>query len=138
MRVVLDTNVFVSAAISDGAPHRILQKWLAHRPFELIICPQLLAEVAEVLTERPKLRRWISLDDARALLDRLGAEADLVDDPDEIGPTTRDSDDDYLIALARGHHATYIVSGDLDLLEWEGADLAVLSPAEFETLLSSS
>ncbi len=47
------------------------------------------------MTERPKLRRWISLDDARALLDRFGTEADLVEDPDEIGPTTRDSDDDY-------------------------------------------
>lgn len=138
MRVLLDTNVFVSAAISNGAPHRILQDWLARRAFELIICPQLLAEVAEVLTERPKLRRWISLDDARALLDRLGAEADLVDDPDEIGPTTRDSDDDYLIALAHAHHATYIVSGDLDLLEWEEADPPVLSPADFEAILAGN
>lgn len=57
MRVVLDTNVFVSAAISTGAPHRILQDWLARRPFELIMCPQLLAEVTEVMTERPKLRQ---------------------------------------------------------------------------------
>lgn len=138
MRVVLDTNVFVSAAISNGAPHRILQDWLVRRRFELIMCPQLLAEVTEVLTERPKLRRWISLEDARALLDRLGAEADLVDDPDEIVPTTRDSDDDYLIALARAHNATCIVSGDLDLLEWEEADPPVLSPADFEAMLSAS
>lgn len=137
MRVVLDTNVFVSAAISNGPPHRILQHWLTRRSFELIMCPRLLAEVTEVLTERPKLRRWVSLDDARALLDRLAGETDLVEDPEQIMPTTRDPDDDYLVALARTHRATYIVSGDLDLLDWEDPDPPVLSPVVFVALLAS-
>jgi predicted nucleic acid-binding protein len=31
MKVVLDANVFVSAAIQNGASHRIVQDWLAGR-----------------------------------------------------------------------------------------------------------
>ena len=37
MRVVLDANVLVSAAISRGPSHRMVQTWLQHRPFELVI-----------------------------------------------------------------------------------------------------
>jgi len=38
MRVVLDANVLVSAAISDGPSHRIVQGWLRKQMFELVIC----------------------------------------------------------------------------------------------------
>jgi putative PIN family toxin of toxin-antitoxin system len=116
VRVVLDTNVFVSAAISTGAPHRVVQAWLDRRPFDVVMCPELLAEVTEVMTERPKLRRWLSLDDARAFVDRLATETVMVDDPASVESTTRDQDDDYLIALARQQEADFLVSGDLDLL----------------------
>lgn len=81
MRVVLDTNVFVSAAISTGAPHRVVQAWLDRRPFDVVMCPELLAEVTEVMTERPKLRRWLSLDDAHAFVVRLATETVMVDTP---------------------------------------------------------
>ena len=49
--------------------------------------------------------------------------------------TTRDADDDYLIALARLHGAELIVSGDKDLLEWAVQDPPVVTPADFEELL---
>ena len=133
---MIDTNVFVSAAISNGVPHRVVQDWLERRPFELVTCPQLLAELNEVLVDRPKLRRWICLDDARAIIDRLGTEATLVDDPAETGPITRDGDDDFLIALAREQHLDFIVSGDLDLLEWDGTNPRVVTPADFEALIA--
>jgi predicted nucleic acid-binding protein len=60
MRVVLDANVLVSAAISKGPSHRIVQAWLRDRPFELVISDRLLGEVRSVLTEQPRLRKWIS------------------------------------------------------------------------------
>lgn len=39
------------AAISTGAPHRVVQAWLDRRPFDLVMCPELLAEVTEVMTD---------------------------------------------------------------------------------------
>ena len=88
------------------------------------------------MTERPKLRRWLSLDDARAFVDRLATEAVMVDDPASVESMTRDQDDDYLIALARDQEADFLVSGGLDLLEREGDDPAVISPANLEEILA--
>lgn len=58
MRVVLDANVWVSAAIRTGPAHRIVLAWLAgSASFDVVMCPALIAEVEEVLTQRPRLRR---------------------------------------------------------------------------------
>ena len=59
MRVVLDANVLISAAISRGPSHRIVRAWLHDQRFELVICDRLLDEVRTVLTERSRLRKWI-------------------------------------------------------------------------------
>ena len=53
MRVVLDTNVFVSGAINTGAPHSIVQTWLRSAALEAVICPRLLTEIMTVLLDRP-------------------------------------------------------------------------------------
>ena len=44
MRVVLDANVLISAAISRGPSHRIVQAWLQYQRFELVIGDRLLGE----------------------------------------------------------------------------------------------
>ena len=137
MRVVLDTNVFVSAAIQTGPPYRVVQRWLKHREFYVIICPMLLAEVADVLMERPHLRRRIELAAARRYVATLNDMADLAPDPVDVEPATRDADDDYLVALARAHNADFIVTGDKDLLEWEGQQPPVITPAVFDSMLDA-
>ena len=81
------------------------------------------------------MRRWIDLPVAELYVETIAAVADLVPDPGEIIPLTRDSEDDYLIALARIHHAEFIVSGDRDLLEWEEQRPPVVTPAAFAALI---
>lgn len=135
MRVVLDANLFVSGAIQKGASFRIVQRWLAGGDFEVIICPELLGEVTDVLTERPRLRKWIDLEVAQDYIHTISKLADLVPDPGPIEAVTRDADDDYLVALAREHGASWIVTGDKDLLEREGQTPPVITPAVFEELL---
>lgn len=100
--------------------------------FEVVMCPELLGEIREVLTTRPRLRKWISLENATLFVDTVGAIADLVDDPVAVQTETRDPNDDYLIALARTHEVDVIVSGDKDLLEWESQRPPVVTPAQFE------
>jgi len=125
--------VFVSAAIQRGASHRIVMSWLAGTAeFELVMCPELLAEVREVLTARPRPRRWITLDGATQFVDAIETLIDLVDARGPIGSATRDHGDDYLVAPARCHSVDLIVSGDHDLLEWEAQDPPVLTPSQFE------
>lgn len=100
--------------------------------FEVVMCPVLLEEIREVLTTRPRLRKWISLETATLFVDTIQTLVDLVDDPTEVHAETRDSNDDYLIALARANDVEFIVSGDKDLLEWESQQPPVVTPSQFE------
>jgi len=137
--VVIDANVFVSGAIQRGASHRIIESWLSGTAdFEVVMCPELLCEIREVLTTRPRLRKWISLETATLFVDMIGALVDLVDDPTEVQIETRDPNDDYLIALARANDAEVIISGDKDLLDWELQQPPVVTPAQFEQGVSAT
>ena len=99
------------------------------------MCPQLLGEIREVLTTRPRLRKWISLETATLFVDTIETLVDLVDDPTEIQAETRDPNDDYLIALARANDVELIISGDNDLLDWKLQRPAVVTPVQFEERL---
>ncbi len=106
MRVVLDVNIWVSAAIRTGPAHRIVQAWLSgSASFEVVICPALIAEVEDVLMRRPRMRKWIALDVAERYVGTLQVLVEVVPDPAEVEATTRDVDDDYIVALAREHRA---------------------------------
>jgi putative PIN family toxin of toxin-antitoxin system len=98
VRVIIDANVFVSAAIQRGASHRIVLAWLAGTAdFEVVMCPELLGEVREVLTTRPRLRKWISLQNATLFVETIEAVVDLVEDPGEVKTETRDPNDSALL-----------------------------------------
>ena len=96
MRVVLDANALISAAISRGPSHRIVRGWLRDRTFELVICDRLLGEVRSVLTERSRIRKWISVDAAELYVTTSATAADLLPDPAPGPALTRDPDDDYV------------------------------------------
>ena len=118
MRVVADANVLVSAALarSPQAPSVLTLDAALDGRLELIISPQLLREIAMVLA-RPRLRRYLSSEEALRFISDLAAQSTLIADPP--GPhaaVCRDPDDDYLVALATATGADAIVTGDLDLL----------------------
>lgn len=97
------------------------------------MCPQLPSEIRDVLTTRPRLRKWISLEHATLVVSTIEILVDLVDDPAEVRPDTRDANDDYLIALSLEHEVAVVISGDNDLLEWAPQNPRVVTPAQFET-----
>ena len=138
MRVVLDTNIFVSAAIQSGASHRIVQHLIRENSDELIICDEILSEIRDVLFSRPRLRKWISLTDAERYVEMLQLCFNFVPNPVLIIPLSRDSDDDYILALAQRERADYVISGDKDLLVLHNPRFSILTPAEFEIVLKTN
>ena len=90
-----------------------------------------------MLTERPRVRKWISLDAAELHVRTLATVADVQPDSAAGPALTRDPDNDYVIHLARAHDVDFVVSGDADLLEWDERDSPVIPPAEFEAGLNS-
>ena len=135
---MLDTNVFVSAAIQSGASHRIVQHLIRDNTDELIICEEILTEIRDVLVTRPRLRKWISVDDAEIFIEMLKLRFNFVANPADIIPLSRDSDDDYILALAQRERAEYVISGDKDLLVLQVPELPILTPAEFEIVLKTN
>lgn len=136
MRVVLDANILISAAISTaGPPREIVNAWIDGR-VELIASPKLLAEVQDVL-DRPRFRRWISIATATEFIDGLADDAEIIDDPPAEAGLTADPDDDYLITLARAAKADYLISGDRHLLDVPDPEPPVLSPRQFLGLIGT-
>ena len=125
---VLDTNVLISAALSDqGAPHKLVQQVLQHGC--LVFCEASFAELRSRL-HRPKFDRYLSLDMREALLHDFGASARWVE-PGAITDYCRDPDDDVFIATALAAGLPYLVSGDRDLLESTlPPGFRVLTPAQ--------
>ena len=134
-RIVADANVLVSAAIarSPQAPSVLTLDAALDGRVELITSPLLLREVMMVLA-RPRLRKYVSAEEATRFVADLAAQTTLlVDAPGPHPAVCRDPRDDYLVALAQTNEVEAIVSGDLDLLAIDPAELAVeiITPRQF-------
>ncbi len=110
MRVVLDTNVLLSALISpSGAAVRVYRAWRAGA-FDLASCELQLAEMRRV-TRRASVRDLIRPVEAGRLVNLLRHLAIIVDPLPKV-TASPDPWDDFLLATACGAGADYLVTGD--------------------------
>jgi len=128
MRIVLDTNVFISGIFFAGPPYQILKAWREGR-VQLLVSPSILDEYQRIGAELALQFRDVDL---KAFLDLLTLQAEIVLAP-TLPPVIRDdpSDDKFLEAAAAGN-ASYIISGDKHLLtlsEFQG--IQILKPRDF-------
>lgn len=118
MKVVLDTNVMVSALLSPGGmPARIVRSWLDER-FILISHPLQLDELRDV-TRRDRIRAHIRPAKAGRLVNQVARLAEL---PMALPRVERSPDprDDFLLALCEAGGADWLATGDkADLLALE-------------------
>jgi putative PIN family toxin of toxin-antitoxin system len=136
VRAVVDVNVLISGVLSaTGSPAEIVR---ASRDgqFELVVSDSLLAELERTLTY-PKLRKRIPPEKAAAFVNWVRDNGSFAQDPASPPPIgSRDSGDDYLLALAIDRRA-YLVTGDQDLLILS-SDLPILTPAQFALKLNET
>jgi putative PIN family toxin of toxin-antitoxin system len=111
-RVVLDTNVYISALMFGGLPGALLDLAFL-RSFTLIVSRTLLDE----LDEKLRVKFGVSAEDAALLRARLENLAQVVEPEAVLNVVTDDPDDNRVLECAVKGRADVIVSGDRHLLK---------------------
>lgn len=134
MRVVLDTNVLLSALISPhGAPDAIYRAWRATR-FELVTSTEQLDELRRV-SRYPKLKTILPAHRVGAMVNNMqrAVVLDHLPPPPEHIVIT-DPNDAFLFSMAVSGHADVLITGDrrAGLLQLGHAGRArIVKPAVF-------
>ena len=135
-RVVLDTNVLISAFLSrSGIPNQILRQ--VGQSYRLFIGKAILEETERVLHE-PNIRKRVKLTegDIQDFLNSLRAAAFVIENMPSLRVIEDDPDDDAILACALAAQADYLVSGDMHLRRLKSyKGIQIVSPSEFHTIL---
>ncbi|MFO7662978.1 MAG: putative toxin-antitoxin system toxin component, PIN family [Chloroflexota bacterium] len=141
LRVVFDTNLFVSSAlIQEGLPAQALDAWRDHQ-FLLFTSPAIMAEIASTLRyDRIRRKYGITEEDIEALLALLVTDAEVVPGQAEVaGSIPEDPDDEVVLACALDGQADVIVSGDKHLLSLnQYRSIPILTVRQFLNRLTES
>ena len=139
LNVVLDTNVFISAAlITDGAPAKIIDAWEKGK-FWLIVSDSIIEEIRKVFFYDRIRKRCPKTDEQiNQFIDNVQSSG--IETPGllKLKVIEKDPTDDKYIIAAIESQADYIVSGDqhlLELKEYEG--IKIVTPREFVEILES-
>jgi uncharacterized protein len=133
MKVVIDTNVLVSAVLKDRDPEAVIMFVASREDFEWIVSKEIMAEYSDVLT-RPKfglpkniLNAW------RAILDRLTVTCTV----DHVIDFPRDRKDAKFLSCSVAAGADYFITGDSDFNEaHQLLTTTILSVSQFKKLVS--
>lgn len=133
LRVVLDTNVLISAVGWRGSPRKALALSIEGR-VELMQTKETLKELERVL-QRPRFN-FIPAEKKQKLLRHLRDISTEVTPNENVEVIREDPGDDKFLNCASAGKADYIVSGDrhlLDLKEYRG--IKIVTPSELVKIL---
>ncbi|MCY3955622.1 MAG: putative toxin-antitoxin system toxin component, PIN family [Nitrospira sp.] len=126
---VFDTNVIISALLfNDSVPGRAFSLALNHG--RILVSGALVGELSRVLG-RDRFDRYVTREERDEFLGSLIRESELIEITEAV-QVCRDPKDDQVLELAVNGNATYIVTGDADLLALNPfRDVEIVTPAEF-------
>ena len=112
MRLVLDTNIFISSFFWGGNPRKILTRIIEGQD-TLFVSNEILQEVFLVMS-RPKFN--VSRHQIIRFIDSIEEISCHITSSGTIQGVCRDSNDDKILECAVLGNVDYIISGDSDLL----------------------
>ena len=135
MRVVLDTNVLISAlAYPASKPDQILSR-VRRGEIDLFISPFILSEFDRVLREKFRMSR----EEAQDRVNVIRSMAQLVEPAELIHVITAKDDDNRILECAAAAEADFLITGDKEhLLPLESfRNIKVINPSDFLNLLTA-
>jgi len=134
IKIVLDTNVLISALIKIGKPRKLFYEIVKGKA-QLILSMEILDEFARTLGD-PEIRKYVEEEDAVKFLRVVGSVAKIVKMKSRF-KVVEDPNDDVILRTAYDGKAGYIVSGDEHLLSLkEFREIKIVTVAEMLELLS--
>ncbi len=112
LRVVLDTNVIVSALVAEGRPRELLNRGIEGR-FQIVMSEFILTELVAVLRQ-PRFKT--SEDEIHAIVLALMQSSEVVRVESKFKVVKNDPNDDVILNTAHDGRADIIVTGDKLLL----------------------
>ncbi len=132
MKIVIDTNVLVSAILKDKEPETVLLFIAGHPDIEWIISPQILEEYKEVLGRKKfglpgNLKNaWVNLIDRLTTVIDAGVDVNF----------PRDQKDAKFFSCAIAGGADYFITGDKDFKEAKKIfKTVIISVSQFKRLV---
>lgn len=140
LKVVIDTNQFISSVINKHGPSaNLLEAWRKYH-FTLVLSEKILLEIRRVFSyPRISQKYRLNENDINALVDFLEHEAVVLSDLGKIDVIKDDPEDNEILACALEAGADYIVSGDkhlLNLKNYQG--ITIVTVQEFLKLIAYS
>lgn len=131
MKIVIDTNVMISAVFFGGQPRKLIEH-LFKDDFSAFVSPEIVQEYIETYNE---IHRKYSDKGNPDILRKIVEKSKMIFPEVKIS-VCRDSDDDKFISCAVEGKCLYIVSGDNDLLSLKTVEnVEIITVSEFLKML---
>ncbi|MBI2336901.1 MAG: putative toxin-antitoxin system toxin component, PIN family [Deltaproteobacteria bacterium] len=136
IRVVIDTNVFISALLFEGIVAQLVPLW-KQKSFQYLLSKSVMSEYLRVLSY-PKFK--LTEAEIKYLLEEeLLPFVEIVEERKVKVPSLEDPDDEKFLQLATLGKAQYLVSGDNVLLKLRNfKQCQILNPIQFLKLMNPS
>ena len=132
MKVVLETNIFISGIFWKGASNEVILNWKEGK-FTLVTSSETISEIIKVLKDfKIKLSDYM----IKEWVDLIVRNSIIVEPKDKIYIVKDDTKDNIFIETAVAGNADYIISQDNHLLKLkEFRGIKIITPEEFNALL---
>ena len=111
-RIIIDTNLWLHFLITKSYP--ALEKIFTEKFVTLLYSQDLIDEFIEV-AKRPKFKKYFNSNDLQELLLGMSRRAHFIEVSSRV-ILSRDPKDNFILSLAKDGKATYLITGDKDLL----------------------
>lgn len=131
-KIIIDTNIWISFLI--GKSLRGLQNYIDSQNIKIITCKEQYNELSEVF-KKPKIKKYFSKGQVEEFFELLDESSDCIELVSK-SKICRDEKDNYLVSLAIDSHASFLITGDQDLLELNRiGETFVVKFSDFDQLL---
>lgn len=127
MRILLDTNIWISSLISKSTREKV-GTVIADPAIDIYASNKLIAEIEEVI-DRPKIQRLIKDESLVSTFLSLITDRIQIVSPEIEVRVCRDPKDDFILSICKDAGLDYLITGDKDLLVlklFEGTQIITL------------